>query len=359
MPDGLKFSHKHYVPILKTKEGERWALSHLPPAMRRLVTPLLEIHPPKKPRTTPAPSKAKKPRPPKPPKTLKDHVGGICEALSVDWGPDHPLFVDTKWVDRADDGTVIADAFASLRACGMQAIPVVRLGHTAKGFAALRAAVSADGRGCLLRLAPDELGSIHIDAAVRALGLRRDQVHLLIDYRHRTPDIVDDIARVPGLAEWATLTVASNAMLGTFKEEKMHEWLRVPRSDWTAWRDALDDDDLQRKPAFSDYTCRDCGAPASGGYPSVNIRYACDSDWLVWVGSQVRYADDREMNKVCNDLIGRPEFKTRDFSAGDAEIHETAQPEAPGPGNPGQWVGWGVSHHLVFTCDQMIRLPDA
>lgn len=39
------FDYKHYVPILKTKAGERWALSHLPPSDRDHLTPLLEIHP--------------------------------------------------------------------------------------------------------------------------------------------------------------------------------------------------------------------------------------------------------------------------------------------------------------------------
>jgi hypothetical protein len=41
----LQFSDRHYIPILKTKQGERWSLATLPPDLRAVITPLLELHP--------------------------------------------------------------------------------------------------------------------------------------------------------------------------------------------------------------------------------------------------------------------------------------------------------------------------
>ena len=38
------FDHKHYVPIMKTKAGEQWALSTLSSAAGQGITPLLEVH---------------------------------------------------------------------------------------------------------------------------------------------------------------------------------------------------------------------------------------------------------------------------------------------------------------------------
>jgi hypothetical protein len=356
----MDFGHKHYVPILKSKEGERWALSHIPPAMRAHLTPLIEIHPLKKPPKRPKPSKAKNPRPPRPPKTINDHIDGICEALNVDWGPNHPFFVDTKWIERSGvPATIIADTFSALRRCGVQAIPVVHLRHDQLSIVAFRRIVAADGRGCLLRLAPGEFdATARIDAALRALALNADDVDLMLDYRRRESDIVRDVARLPYRDEWATLTVARGTMLESFKNERPHRWLNIDRGDWTDWLAAVQHRNIGRKPAFSDYTCRDGGPPASGGFPSVTIRYTCDTKWLVWVGNQVRYATEREMNNVSADLIQKDEYSGEDFSAGDEAIFDNAQPES-GPGSAGQWVGWGVSHHLVFATQQVQALRDA
>jgi len=58
-----------YVPILKSKAGERWALSHLTPARKAKVRPLLEFHPPGA-------------------KSLGEHVESICESLQAAWGVD-------------------------------------------------------------------------------------------------------------------------------------------------------------------------------------------------------------------------------------------------------------------------------
>ena len=40
------FDHKHYVPILKAKQGELAGLNALPPNVRITLTPLIELGPP-------------------------------------------------------------------------------------------------------------------------------------------------------------------------------------------------------------------------------------------------------------------------------------------------------------------------
>jgi hypothetical protein len=37
------FTHKHYVPVLKVKRGEKRAIQLLSPAIRKQIAPLLEI----------------------------------------------------------------------------------------------------------------------------------------------------------------------------------------------------------------------------------------------------------------------------------------------------------------------------
>ena len=37
------FDHRHYVPILKAKAGECWALSNLKSPTRNIITPVIEL----------------------------------------------------------------------------------------------------------------------------------------------------------------------------------------------------------------------------------------------------------------------------------------------------------------------------
>jgi hypothetical protein len=65
-----------YIPILKSKLGERWALSHLTTARKAKLPPLLEFHQPGA-------------------KNLGEHVESICESLQAAWGVDRRFYIDT------------------------------------------------------------------------------------------------------------------------------------------------------------------------------------------------------------------------------------------------------------------------
>ena len=80
------FDHKHYVPILKTKAGEAWALFNLDGKLREQMTPVLEIHKPKKEKDKPA-------------MPLVEHIHAVCERIKDNWGTAYPFFLDTEWVN--------------------------------------------------------------------------------------------------------------------------------------------------------------------------------------------------------------------------------------------------------------------
>src|SRR5438067_1352592 len=107
------FNHKHYVPILKAKTGERWALSFLPPAVKAHLTPVLELHEHDS-------------------DDLDGHADGICDSLSTQWGTDRPLFLDTVLLhDATGDAATITTVFNAARANGLMAVPVVRTTYSA------------------------------------------------------------------------------------------------------------------------------------------------------------------------------------------------------------------------------------
>src|SRR5438874_1322649 len=68
-----------YVPILKTKAGDRWALSHLKPKSQGVIRPLLELHPHRL-------------------KADSEHIPAICDELEADWGTDRAFYLDGIWL---------------------------------------------------------------------------------------------------------------------------------------------------------------------------------------------------------------------------------------------------------------------
>jgi len=337
----MKFDHSHYVPILKTKLGERWALQNLDAVSKSKITPVLEVH-------------RHKDNPP------DVHCESICESLVDDWGTSGGFFLDTVWLHSvAGVPAVIRSAFASARNHGLQAIPVARTSYSAQTLAAIRDIASEDGRGCMLRLESSDLDRPQvIEATVAATGLNRRKIHLLLDYREQPMSLAVDVPRVPNLTDWRTFIAASGvAPLSLSALDSVGQrvyplnfWNQIPRRCWTSWRQGIQSNIVVRKPAFSDFATRHPGRPAEGGRPSVELRYTADGYWLAWIGGKVAAGASPAMKAVCASLMLRQEYLAcgAQYSAGDGAIYQCAQPSS-GPGSAAQWVRWGISHHLVFV----------
>jgi len=336
--DQFVFSHKHYVPIMKTKAGERWALSHLDRTSQAHLTPVLELHDTDK--------------------NLSTHADDVCEDLSSDWGTTDPFFLDTIWVHgTAGLPGPLAAVFDAARNYALMAMPVVRVTYDPPTLAQVRAILDEDDRGCMLRVSPSQSGNAAlIDSTLRALDLEPGQVHLLLDYQASQMELRQDIPRIPHLADWRTFTAASGGFPRSLANLPSNTWHLIARSDWQGWEPHVSKAGFARRPTFGDYTLRDPGAPPKFGVASVNMRYTCNAEWLVRTGGLVRDGAAPQMKTVCRDLIARSEYSGAAFSAGDREIFQTAQP-GTGTGGATQWVQWCVSHHLVFTASQIQQHP--
>src|SRR5689334_18626871 len=114
------FGHKHYVPILKAKAGERWAIDHLALAARGELTPLFEIHAHQKKDDIP-------------------HAQEMCDGLVSVWGTATPVFLDTIWLHGPQgDSAIIQGTFDYARTLGLQAIPVIRTTFDAAALDSVR-----------------------------------------------------------------------------------------------------------------------------------------------------------------------------------------------------------------------------
>jgi hypothetical protein len=323
-----------YVPILKTKAGERWALSHLTASAKSKTRPLLEFHGHQS-------------------KQLGDHVEAVCEALQATWGVDRSLYIDTIWLHgNSGSPDTIGTVFEAAEECDLRAVPTVRTSYDDATLEQLQAIVGESERGCLLRVTPSELHTPKlIDAVLQAVEVSPDNVDLLLDYRGHAMSLPTDVPNVPHLKDWRSFIAASGVFPRSLTTIPLHTWQHIPRTDWTSWESGVAAG-ISRKPIYSDYAMRAPGAPAEFGAPSVNLRYALDETWLVQMGGKHADGAAPEMHAMCAEIVAHAEYAGKEFSAGDAEISRVTD-ETEGPGGPTQWLEWCVSHHLEFVVDQL------
>ncbi len=332
------FGHKHYVPILKTKAGELWAIDRTTVARKQHITPLFELHRHKS-------------------KADGDHVADICDTLASNWGGGSPIFLDTCWLHDANgDADTLSEVFAITRSGSLTAVPVVRLSFDQDTIDAVSDIVAEDDYGCMLRLSQNELhDQPRIAEVVNRLGIGRDKIDLLIDYRTSGMHLPTHVPSVPNVSEWRTFIAASSAFPRSVADLALSTWHNIDRTDWNGWIHGITSP-LPRKPAFGDYALRDPGRPAEGGKPIVNLRYTKDQHWMVRRDRHFQSGFSTDMHAICQSLVSLPAFDGRTFSDGDAFIHDCAN-MIVGPGNPQQWLQWGMNHHIAKTVEQLLALP--
>lgn len=339
---------KKYVPILKAKAGEKWALAALKPASKKYVTPLLELP------TIPKPSKDKKTGTLRPAKSLTEHIAKQVKGVADSWGT-ATCYLDTRWLYATHGDAALSATFDAARKLGIKAIPIIQPASTAATIGEVKKIVKADGRGVMLRAKANELGRANdIKAAITAVGLTVGDVDFLLDYRSQPmslPVELPMVAAISSLSDWRELIAASGVFPESVANCKDGAWHELSRTCWTTW--AVGVKGVARAPVFGDFAVRSPGAPASGGDPPVTLRYTTDKNWLVRVDGSLQGGHAKRMHALCAELIGRTEYAGKDFSAGDSEIEKTATHKNPTPGAATQWLQWAISHHLEHVVHQL------
>src|SRR4051812_3987281 len=209
------FTHQHYVPILKWKQGEYQALHRLAAPIKDSLTPLLEI---------PAigfDHEAGEDR-----ETIDSHLGDFGRRLRAKW-PARNCFVDLKYINaaiRMADGRHYVEAvFADARTEGCRAIPVVSLASDAQFLAATVSVIRTDRRGMCLRLTLPNFDlpnlATSIATVLGTLGVGHADTDLIIDLAAPNYQPVNAfvqkmltlVALVPMLNRWRTFTVAGTS----------------------------------------------------------------------------------------------------------------------------------------------------
>lgn len=362
------FGYKHYVPILKGKDGEFRALTRLTPSVRRKITPFIDI-----PRVD-TDINTNKPKDP-----IQVHLEKKAKKIRKFWGTDQEIFVDVFDLDldlRTPNGKHFLEfLFSQLRTNSVQAIPVIGLDRSTNTayVKAVRNAVAADNRGICVRLLREDMETprptyADIDDLTRTLQLSPRQVHLLLDFRDISEGDLYDLAEIataflaslPDPSAWKTITVSSSAFpenLGAVPPRSVESLPRVELQlrDELASRKRK----IPRFPTFGDYgICHPdlLDFDPRTHTPSAAIRYTTERKWLIVKAGSIKKHKLEQFRQLSDTLRKRPEYYGENYSWGDRYISECADCNV-GHGNLTTWRQVGTNHHVTLVANQIASSP--
>lgn len=247
------FSAKHYVPILKFKEGEHAALGLLRPPAMDGITPLFELPP------ISAHNRV----------SLDKHLASFGKKLARNWKPRRPLFIDGHLIANeglmADNRHPLVFAFDDARDSDVTAIPVTGLRRDAAYQGAVRQIVQADDLGVCIRLESEDLGASDVrnrlDNLLQYLGVSRADADIILDLQViPTGQAASFVAAargfvngLPYVTEWRTLTVSATAFPPNLSSIRPNSVELKVREEWLMWQRLASGQGLVRVPSFGDY----------------------------------------------------------------------------------------------------------
>lgn len=347
------FSHQHYVPLLKWKQGEYQALYRLVNSVKDGITPLIEV---------PAVGfdhEAGEER-----ETIDSHLGDFGRRLRSKWQA-RTCFVDMKYIDpatRMAGGQHFLEALFDLaRAEGCSAIPVISLNSDDAYLAATARIVITDRRGACLRLAMADFDRPNlmsdIAGVLTRIGIGYPDTDLVIDLAApnfqpinafvRTLEII--VGMVPVLNRWRTFTLAGTAYPPSIAGLR-RPFDHVPRYEWIAYRTLVSRlGSGNRIPTFGDYAVAHPDPVELDMRlikPFAKLRYTFDDHWHIGRGDTVRTHGFGQYQQLCADLMAQAYFSGHGFSAGDAYIADCVASAVP-TGNLTTWVWVSTNRHLT------------
>jgi hypothetical protein len=343
------FSQKHYVAVLRWRQGEVDALRNLYELDRKIITPLIELLPKK--------------------------GGGfskIIKDIGQNWGFD-PFFLDLDRISpnlRLGGGghplILMGNAAKSMH---LKLVPVTGLNRPKSYQAAVAVVARANKQGICVRVRGNEISKPNFGTGLlKLLSSHKktpQETDLIVDLEvvdNSKVDYAALCAKIPKLRRWRTFTVLGGAFPENLMQFVKNSEPTIKRYDWCGWREETTNGQLARKPSYGDYTiqCPTYEPPTVDFLnPSASIRYTASDQWLIMRGEGVfndNSAGFAQFPAQAMLLSEKPEFCGADYSFGDKYIKQVSG-DWNHTGNFTTWICAGVNHHLTFVARQVANLP--
>lgn len=321
-PAGAGFDHRHYVPVILSKRGERRAVANLAQTIKNEMTPLFVIPPVEWDYEADAPAKS-----------IDDHLANQPRELRAAWGTRRAL-VDLTF---ADDGPLssgvhplvaLTDAANGL---GLPLVPTTGIDRTPAYLQAVVDVVARDGRGVCLRLLPAEwpVGTrrlTELNTTLTDLAVSPTETDLVLDLGAdvaASPALTltavsAELAALPYASDWRSITVTLAAFpkgAGDFAKGMNY----LDRADWQLYQALIAlVGTTGRLPTFGDYVVAHPD-PFVDVDPrmmqnSATLRYTGDNEWLFPKGEHSEVAEQADSVRQPSRRLRRSSQPTLDFS---------------------------------------------
>ncbi len=358
------FGYKHYVPVLKGKEGEFRALSHLHSGIRAKLTPFFDIT---------RPDDRWRGR-------TDEYLQKKADYIQKSWGCDETIFVDffdILTLQTSSGLHFVEFFFNELRKRNIWGISVTGLDRDEEYNISIKKVIESDNRGVCIRLLSYDIqdsfeANKKVNELLSFLELSAQDSHIILDLRNLTPDsmpeYVDDtlvfLHNFGKLNEWSTLTLAGSGFPESMGGIEKNSLTRIPRVELELWEQVISqgrNERLNRLPTFGDYGICYPDIPDFdlSFNPSVKIRYTLPQSWLVVKGGGIKRKingktsrDYSQFHTLAEKMCANREYYSRDYSYGDSYIFRCAK-GLVGPGNLTKWVEVDTNHHLTLVAQQI------
>jgi Beta protein len=348
-----------YVPCLRWRLAERQALAALTDKAKDSIVPLITI-----------PDLEFDFEDGTPKKTVGEHVGTFPKRFNEKWKTRKAwIAADLKLQAQAmpDGRPVFTFVFDEIRKFKADAIPVASLDCAPNVVAQIAAIVASDMKGVGIRARIEHVMKAgfgaNLDALLKSLKVPPEVVDLIVDlgtpnyepYTAFAAALAGAVAKIPNLAAYRNFILVGCAFADTLATPGGF----IERHDWKFYVELLAKLPKGfRPPLFGDYATVNPAFVATMDMRKINpagkIVYATNDRWLVRKGSAFR-GNEKQMHKLCDDVLKSGLFRGPWFSAGDDYIAKCAT-KAVGPSNQTRWKSVGINHHIMQVIGEVANL---
>lgn len=351
-------SSEKYVPILKGKAAEFQALSKFDASLKDNIIPLIELVP-----FIAKSTKLSK----KAPKTFDDYINSVLSYFKK-WDKSRLIYIDGYMID--DNGPLkngdspMDYLLNNLINTGFNVRPVFNSVLSLEHKAIIKKISLSQNKGIGLRLFSKPINEINleIEENIAFLELQPEKIDLIIDLRSLLERNLDEISHyvtdlifnLQYLNKWRSFVMVGSSFpidLSELTPEQVHI---IKRKNWLIWQKLILGEQVERIPAYGDYTISHPSISVIEGIPnaSASIRYTHENNFYIYRGRGTRQYGFEQYFDISETLIHNEHFYGQYHCAGDEFIFKCGT-EKVKKGNLTTWRWVGTIHHITVVVNQL------